>query len=319
MRRGRRRRCRTTVLAVVLAAGLDCLAQAPAAADRLDDLDTSFVPAYEARMSTLGAMHPPYVEASGDSLFLHLHGREPVKARFLTESYDHLKDVAHVPFTVYLLLVGLSATTLSDSQMAPLRAFLGKIMAAEEGLPSAGFDSQQIGRQKQMLDASKSILDRTLANRKAEQEAVQRFSRAMGPLTLQNADEAGCLRVQAIHAQMMRWKPLMTPQEWQAFDVVIRSSHQPRYRNVATQYFGWLLGGSSPSWAFPGESSRVIYAETLLPNQTGGDELLSVHVDFEAGQAFFGDKWRMSEDLLSGGAARCVGQLSPSDRAWKLP
>lgn len=98
----------------------------------------------------------------------------------------------------------------------------------------------------------------------------------------QNANEAGCFQVQATHKQMMLWKQSMTEQEWQNLRVVIKNSHQARYRNAATQYFSWLLDGSGPAWAFPGENSRVIYAEALSGNQTGGDELLAVLVDFDA-------------------------------------
>ena len=74
----------------------------------------------------------------------------------------------------------------------------------------------------------------------------------------------------------------------------------------------WL----DPTWSLPGESGPVVYAETLFENQTAGDELVSVLVDFDASQAFFGDNWRMTQDIASNGAARCLAQLPTDDRTW---
>ena len=41
---------------------------------------------------------------------------------------------------------------------------------------------------------------------------------------------------------------------------------------------------------------------------------MDVLVDFEASREFFGDEWRMSEDILSNGAAKCIASLPSSDR-----
>jgi len=98
--------------------------------------------------------------------------------------------------------------------------------------------------------------------------------------------------------------------------VVNLARHQARYRNAATQYFHWLFGDSTPAWAYPGESMRVIFAETLGKNGTSIDESTTVEIDADASQAFFNDRWRMSEDILSNGAAACIGKLSDKDRIY---
>jgi hypothetical protein len=308
----------TRVALVWFATAMSCLAQAVPApsASPLDDLDTLFVPAYETRTAALNATNPPYVEVSGSSLFLHLHGQAPLKVPVLTDPYHHLKDVAHAPFTVYLSLVGFGNSPLTEEQRAPLSQLAAKLATAKNNLPSAGFDPTQEERQRQILEATIDVVNRALTSGVVDQDGLRQFARAMAPLMLENADEAGCFQVQATHRQMMLWKSKMTEQEWQNLRVVIKNSHQARYHNAATQYFSWLLDASAPTWAYPGENSRVIYAEALSPKQTGGDELLAVLVDFDASRAFFGDDWRMTEDILSKGAARCVAQLSPTDRTW---
>ena len=307
-----------SIALLLFSTAFGCSAQAPPVPtpSPLDVLDTSFVPAYKARTAALSATNPPYVEMSGSNLFLHLNGQQPLKERVLTDPYHHLKDVAHAPFTVYLSLVALPSTPLSEEQLVPVRDLLAKLAAAKDALASAGFDAPQIERQRQILDASTHLVNQVLTNRMVDQSALGPFARAMAPLMLQNANEAGCFQVEATHKRMMLWKSQMTEKDWQNLHVVIKNSHQARYRNAATQYFSWLLGGTSPAWAVPGENNRVIYAEALSGNQTGGDELLAVLVDFDASRIFFGDDWRMTEDILSNGAARCIANLPLADRTW---
>jgi len=46
-----------------------------------------------------------------------------------------------------------------------------------------------------------------------------------------------------------------------------------------------------------GESKRVIFAETLGPVDKASNELAIVEIDADANEAFFGDPWRLSEDI----------------------
>jgi len=120
-----------------------------------------------------------------------------------------------------------------------------------------------------------------------------------------------------MHAQMMQWKSTMTEQEWKRIVAINPGVIQPRYRNLATQYFGWLFRAPAPPWAYPGENERVIYSEFQHPHRDSAQLLASFSIDADASTAFFGNKWRLSEDLLSDGAARCIAQLPVSDRIWR--
>ena len=138
----------------------------------------------------------------------------------------------------------------------------------------------------------------------------------MGPLMLQNAWDAGCEQIKTTHAQMMEWKKQLTQEDWTNLKVVNVARHQARYRNAATQYFHWLFGDDGPGWGYPGESMRVIFAETLGKDGTSIDELTTVEIDADASEAFFKNRWRMSEDILSNGAAACVAKLPEKDRLY---
>jgi hypothetical protein len=56
---------------------------------------------------------------------------------------------------------------------------------------------------------------------------------------------------------------------------------------------------------------RVVFAEFLGKEEESTDLLATVLIDSDASSEFFGDSWRLSEDILSDGAATCVKKLPP--------
>jgi len=310
--------CLLSLSIVLVLAAAQCFAQSPRPVPDgpLGDVDTAFLAEYDARSKAIAAENPPYVEMLGSSLILH-HGGQKDAQPVLPAIYHALKDVAHVPFMAYLRLSPLVGVSLSDEQIGQLQALNLQITAAEGALQTGGFNDVQTERQKQILDGSKAFLQGVVTAKRLDKTSLHNFVHTMSPLILQNADEAACYQVQLTHAQMMKWKAILSNAEWSHLIAVNRGGHQARYRNVATQYFQWLFQGTSPQWAYPGEGSRVLYVESLPPNQTGGDQLVAVLVDADASRAFFGNEWRMSEDVLSDGAARCIRQLHESDRIWQ--
>jgi len=237
----------------------------------------------------------------------------------IPDSYHALKDIAHLPFTVYLLLSPWVASTdqLNDEQLNSLQALKGKIDAASMALATGNYSEQQLPRQKQILEASATIVSSTIQAKHIAPEELTRFAKSMGPLILQNAWDAGCQQIQATHIQVMKWKDELSREEWDHLTVVNRARHQARYRNAATQYFHWLFADKAPTWSYPGETLRVIYAESLGPKEEAKEEFATVLIDADASTAFFGDPWRLTEDILSEGAARCVSKLPHEDGIHK--
>jgi hypothetical protein len=286
----------------------------------LGELDRSFLDSYCALKPAILAHQSAYVVVSGASLILHWSGpttRAPEKQNVIPEKYHALKDVAHVPFTLYLLLLPLEKSYAGiETQKPALLLFKDRLEKAEAALDSTYFSPEQLARQKRIFAASHDLLNHTLQTGTVSSVALGAFAKEMGPLLLQDANEAACEQIKTTHAQMMAWKKQLTPDEWSHLVVINVSGHQPRYRNVETQYFHWLLGDGGSSWSYPGETLRLIYAETLNRGEDATDILASAAIDAAAGEAFFNNPWRMSEDVLSEGAASCIAALPPSDRLY---
>jgi len=282
----------------------------------LGEVDRSFVDSYTAREDLVLGHQPPYVVVSGSELILHQQNAT-TRARVIPDSYHALKDVAHIPFTVYLLLSPVEKNLVTlDAQTPALTRLSACVEAALSALTPQLFSADQLERQRTILRTSDEFVTSTLHSKTVRREDLLSFARKLGPLMLQNADQAGCAQIQGTHAQMMKWKERMTQDEWSNLMIVNLARHQARYRNAATQYFHWLIGDDGPPWSYPGESMRVIFAESLGPTDKASNELAIVEIDADASQAFFGNPWRLSEDILSQGAERCIRALPPEDRAY---
>jgi hypothetical protein len=282
----------------------------------LGDVNTLFLNEYVARIDAITQVHPLYIEVSGNNLILHRNGQEESQ-RVIPDILHALKDVSHVPFLLYLRLAPLSSNEqLSETEIAGLETLSAKISAARDALSTGGFNNVQTKRQQRIIDSSLALLHTTIEAKRIPHSTLEGYTHSMAPLLLENADNAACYAIQGMHAQMMTWKSSMTSKEWDRLVVINPGVVQPRYRSLATQYFAWLFRAPAPVWAYPGENERVIYSEFLHPHRDSGELLASIRIDADASTAFFGNKWRLSEDLLSDGAARCIARLPERDRVW---
>jgi len=283
----------------------------------LGDVNTLFLNEYNARIADITQGHPLYVEVSGNNLILHRGGRVESK-RVLPDRFHALKDVSHVPFLLYLRLEPFSARDkrLSEAGITGLQTLSAKISAARDALATGGFNDVQMKRQQEILDGSLALLRTVIETKRIPRTTLDEFTHRMASLMDENVDDAACLAIQGMNAQMMQWKKSMTEEEWSRIVAINPGVIQPRYRSLATQYFAWLFPAPAPPWAYPGENQRVIYSEFQHPHRDPDEVLASFFIDAEASTAFFGNRWRLSEDLLADGAARCIAKLPESDRDW---
>ena len=282
----------------------------------LGDVDTVFLDEYVARIKAITKAHPLYIEVSGNNLILHRSGQEESKP-VIPDIYHSLKDVSHVPFLLYLRLSPLSANAqLSTDEIAGLETLSTEISAARDALSTGGFNAVQMKRQRRIMERSLALLHTTIEAKRISRSTVEGFTHATAPFLLANVDDAACYAIQGMHTQMMQWKSNMTSEEWKRITVINPGTLQPRYRSLATQYFAWLFPAPAPPWAYPGENQRVIYSEFLHPHRDSAELLASILIDADTATAFFGNRWRLSEDLLGDAAARCIGRLPTRDRIW---
>jgi hypothetical protein len=286
----------------------------PAPKGALGEIDRMFLDAYAASAAAAREAPHPVVIVSGSSLVLHLPGQEEQSVRVIPDIYDALKAVSHFGFAAYLRLRGAGTGPLTLEATRAVEALLDREPAARRHLAEFGLTPAQVSRQHGILQATTDLIREALSQGDLSPTRLQDYARDMGPLFLENAREAGCAQIEGTHRQMLEWRARHPREDWNRLVVVIRGVHQARYRNAATGYFHWLIGGEAPAWSYPGESERVIYEELQFGGRQALDLLATIVVDADAGDAFFGDEWRLSEDVLSDGASTCVAKLPQAER-----
>jgi hypothetical protein len=153
----------------------------------LGDLDQLFIDSYTSSRSELVQTAPPFIVVSGSNLVLHRNGQKD-SVRVILDLYHALKDIAHVPFTVYLQLAPLaeSGAPLTDAKAIPLRTLLTRIDAAQKILATGGYTADEITRQTEILNESQAIVSSTLKNNRADRSTLIAFTHQMGLLMLLN-------------------------------------------------------------------------------------------------------------------------------------
>jgi len=277
----------------------------------LVSLNKLFLEGYRERQVFVKTNTSPVIVGDFNSLILYWNGVAETNP-CIPDIYQALKAVAHVPFGIYLRVDGHAGDPegiLPESVLGELRAYPAGIAAAEASLDEAGFSPAQTVRQKAILKQSGVYLAKVLARRAASRKELMTFSREVGPLLLKNADEAAAAELDMTHAVVMQWKRRIPPEEWRRLVVVIRGPQMPRRLNLLTQYFAKVIHEPSHDLGYPLESRHLIYAESIFGNRDHLDLMATTFVDGDASEAFFGDRWRMSRDILADGAAEYLKRL----------
>jgi hypothetical protein len=190
-----------------------------------------------------------------------------------------------------------------------LKAYLDQIDVAETSLAQSGFSQSQLARQERILKACKAYLTNVIATTRAPHKELMSFTHTLGPLLLQNANEAAAAQLDMTHAIVMQWKQRIPQDDWKRLVVVVPGLQMPRRMNILTQYFAKVLGEPSHHLGYPLEGRRLIYAEFILKDRDPLDLMATTFIDGEASEAFFADRWRMSRDVLADGAQEYLKRL----------
>ena len=263
--------------------------------DPLLTINKQFRKSYSQVRAARLARGGPVIVVEGEKLVL-LRGKEREEAEIDLARYHHLKAVAHVPLTVYLLLDPDDTETIPEEQLAELRRLREPIVVAGGTLAERGFSDGQIERQRKILADSLSVVEEALKQQRCSEKERTAFARRMGPQVLANVADSARVQIDGYHALVSTWRRKLSAEEWGKLRVVIMGSQMPRKDNLAVQYFARLLGEA-------GEGRRIVYAEALFDEKRALN-LLGTHLlDREIAAAFFDDPARMNRDLLGDAAA----------------
>ena len=274
-------------------------------------LNKLFLDAYRERQAFVKTNTSPLIVANFNSLILDWNGVAETNL-CIPDIYHALKAVAHVPFGIFLRLDGQAkdqASPIPEPVLADLRTYVAGITQAEASLPGAGFSPSQLRRQEVILGECKAYLMNVIDSGSVSRGQLLAFTHKVGPWMLQNAADAARAQLDMTHAIVTQWKQRIPPGEWQHLVVVVCGPQMPRRLNILTQYFAKVIDEPGHHLGYPLESRRLIYAEFLINGRDHLDLMATTFVDGDASEAFFGDRWRMSRDVLADGAKEYLQRL----------
>ena len=282
------------------AAATNALANTPMP-DELDKLNSLFLRSYKARRDVLKPTIEPLIVADFDTLTLTWKG-VTVTNEVIPELYHSLKSVAHAPIGIYFVLQPVARPgggAVSPEVAATLQAYRDQITGSASALGRAGFTPVQRARQEEILRRCSDLCEQTKRAGKIDTAELNQFARAVGPALMANAADAAIVQLNVTHAVVTKWRQLVPPERWRELTVVVCGPQTPRRLNIFTQYFAHVLNEPGHHLGYPLESRHLVYAEYILPGRTHLDVLGTSLMDGDASEAFFGDRWRMSRDLLA--------------------
>lgn len=263
--------------------------------DPLLTVNKQFRKIYSRSRAARLARQGPVIVVDGEKLILR-HGKEREETEVDLTKYHHLKAVAHVPLTTYLLLGDADDGAIGEENLAELRLLRESILAARGALTERGFSEEQMDRQRKLLAGSLAAVEEALKTRRCAEKERMAFARSLAPSIRGNIADAARVQINGYHARVSEWRRKLSADDWRKLRVVVLGSQMPRRNNLAVQYFARLLGET-------GEGRRIVYAEGL-GDANRAMNLLGTHLlDREIATAFFDDPERMDRDLLGDAAA----------------
>ncbi len=269
-------------------------AKAPAVDEALVAMNREFRAAYGLARAGIIDDFGPVILFDGESMTLR-RGKARAVVELKFPQYDRLKTVAHLPFSVYLLLYPAEGT-IPDKRLANLRRLLARAEAAYPTLGRQGFSPAQVERSEAIFALSFAQIKRALDAKTCSAAQATEFARTAAPLCLAHAADAAANQIDVMHAQVAAWRNDIPPADWAKLRVVVQGGPMPRRDNIAVQYFAKLLGVS-------GECNRLVYHESVYDEAKSMTFLGAHQLDADAARAFFNDPTRLKRDLLCDGAA----------------
>lgn len=277
---------------------------APAAVqDPLEQFNAAFRSTYARVKADSLNRGGPVLMVDGDHLALYRKGVKLEEQLIRPPLYHRLKAVDHVALALQVMHAPIGPPRVSEPELRTLRSLA---QAARDGL-KAWCPASALARQERILDACVQLMDDQLRPGGLAPGRLEAFTAELGPLLLANAAEAAGLELDDLNRGVDRVRRGMAPGDWQALRVVVIGSHMAREGEVTMQYFSRLL-------AEPREGGRIIFAEGLWQPKDALDLLATHQVDQRAGEAFFGDPWRMHRDILADGARQWLDAHLPPVR-----
>lgn len=256
-----------------------------------------------------------FIAQEGDYVVLFNNSVAIKKEPYTPQLYHDLKAVSHFPFHAFVICVGRLdmaepgvSTPLGAAAMTELSALSAAIAAALPALEDGRFSATALRRQQAIANRTQHFIADALHRRALTYSALVSFAQASTAELQTNLYDAAYAQLVGLDGVIRSWNASLGAAQWATMRFVLASSHMARTDNVVSQYFARVLnvasGPNAPNAQFEVTEGISSQAEALR-------QLANDNIDYPAGDAFFGDTFRLHRDALADGAAKALDELFP--------
>lgn len=270
-----------------------------------DEMNLLFRESYaNARRQKIDDLRPIVILKEGKIILLYKNKRDEFS--IIPQRYTLLKSVSHITLAIFVILDGKTDAKLDETTIKTLKTFRESVEKAARNIDEWTLSPEQLSRQKQIIETSKTLMDTTLKNGTISSDTLLSYTRSMGRLVMENADDSIGFELGLIDTHLKKWKESIPSEDWKRLHVAVLQPHMPRNQNRIMQYFQMLLKQ-------PHEGESIVYGEGRSEEDYAID-LIGTHIlDRRVAVDFFKDPWRMHRDLLSDAAKRYLKKHHPLD------
>jgi hypothetical protein len=261
------------------------------------------------------SLPPLFIAQEGDYVVLFNNSVAIKKEPYTPQLYHDLKAVSHFPFHAFVICVGrldmaqpTVKTPLAAAALTELRALSAAIAAALPALKDGRFSSTTLHRQLAIANRTQHFIADALHHGTLAYSALVEFAQANTAELQSNLYDAAYAQLVGIDGVVRAWNASLGAARWATMRFILASSHMARTDNVVAQYFARVLnvasGANAPNALFEVTEGIASQAEALR-------QLANDNIDYPAGDAFFGDTFRLHRDALADGAAKALDELFP--------
>lgn len=261
----------------------------PAPANIFTDLDNLCLENLGDAISEIVQNLPPVLIAVPDhKLILYRKGKTET-VTIATPLYQWFKAIDHISFGLYPLFYPINQTPIDKKKLEDLRAVINQVKLQ---LPAFSMTQKQRDRQNIILDRSLAMIDKTLQLGRLDASEYKSFFRGLEPLLMENTDDAGFDEMDAVHAQVKKWKKELSADDWAELTVLILASQLMKKDNNITAYFSKILNTKEGY-------GRLIYLENMKSVKEAINQLGLIRILPTLSELIFDDETRLFRDIFA--------------------
>lgn len=220
------------------------------------------------------------------------------------ETYHQVKGIAHIGFSVYLILAQNSGTELNTKTLQSLASLREHALQTKQALPNLHLPQEASTICLDIINQSLDFIDQLIARKSFSQHDIKQFYAHMTPKFLAAIKLASQIELNLLDQEVNRFLAKLNRKERAQLAIIVATAHQARAQEISLQYFEKKFGKKLGEGAI--NENGLVVMEGKFDEASALETLAKHYLDREASQVIFNDEERLQRDLLADATKRIL-------------